>query len=522
MTQNQDNLVALNILDEIEKVSKVSFDPKFVTVGHVKAVFDGVALVTGLAGGRIGERVEFTNGESGMILNLKEGEVGIAIFDDYSKIEFGSEVHGTNEILSVTASYELLGRVINPLVKPIDGKGKIVSAKGKETLMPVEKVAPGVIERQDVRTPLQTGIKAIDTLVPVGRGQRQLIIGDRGVGKSAIAIDTIINQAKINKGLGKGEKKVISIYVSIGQKQSKLTQVVAKLEEHNAMSDCIVVSAGASDSASLQYIAPFASVAIAEYFMDKGEDVLIVYDDLSKHAWAYRELSLLLKRPSGREAYPGDIFYLHSRLLERSARMSDANGGGSITALPIIETLAGDISAYIPTNVISITDGQIYLEPDLFYSGVRPAVSVGLSVSRVGGDAQIKAMKQVAGTLKLDLAQYREFAAFAQFGSDLDESTKQRLNRGVKVTESLKQKQYEPLSVTEQIASVWAATKGYTDDIPKEKIEDFLKQWLFAVKKTNLEKNIKKDGKITEESEKMMEKEVEKVKKMFVEKVEQK
>lgn len=521
MTQNQDNLIKLNISDEIEKVSQVSFNPKFVTIGHVKAVFDGVALITGLTGGRIGERVEFENGASGMILNLKEGEVGVAIFDDYSQIEYGSEVHGTNEILSVAASYSLLGRVINPLTKPIDGKGKIVESKEKSVLMPVEKVAPGVIERQDVRTPLQTGIKAIDTLVPIGRGQRQLIIGDRGVGKTALAIDAIINQAKINrtlsqnKNLGKDEKRVISIYVSVGQKQSKLTQVVAKLEEHDAMGDCIVVSAGAADSASLQYIAPFAATAIAEYFMDKGEDILIVYDDLSKHAWAYRELSLLLKRPSGREAYPGDIFYLHSRLLERSARMSDANGGGSITALPIIETLAGDISAYIPTNVISITDGQIYLEPDLFYSGVRPAISVGLSVSRVGGDAQIKAMKQVAGTLKLDLAQYREFAAFAQFGSDLDESTKQRLNRGIKVTESLKQKQYEPLSVTEQIASVWAAVKGYTDDISKEKVEDFLKQWLFTIKKTNLEKNIKRDGKLSEESEKMMEKEIEKVKRMF-------
>jgi F-type H+-transporting ATPase subunit alpha len=376
-------------------------------------------------------------------------------------------------------------------------------------------VAPGVIERQDVRIPLQTGIKDIDALVPIGRGQRELIIGERGVGKTAIAVDTIINQARINKKLVKGEKRVISIYVSIGQKQSKLAQVVAKLDEYDALDDCIVVNAGASDSASLQYIAPFAACAIGEYFMEKGEDVLIVYDDLSKHAWAYRELSLLLKRPSGREAYPGDIFYLHSRLLERAARMSEKNGGGSITALPIIETLAGDISAYIPTNVISITDGQIYLEPDLFYSGVRPAISVGLSVSRVGGDAQIKAMKQVAGTLKLDLAQYRELAAFAQFGSDLDEATQSRLNRGVKVTEVLKQKQYEPLSVTDEIASIWVAVKGHIDDIPKERVEEFLEEWLSFIRRSDLEKTIKIDGKLTEKSEAMMQKEVLKIKKTF-------
>ena len=508
--------IAFDISKEIDAVNKFSFDPKAVTVGKVKAVFDGVALATGLAGGMVGERVEFANGAMGMILNLKESEVGIAVFGDYSKIEYGSEIKGTGEVLSVTASYGLLGRIINPLATPIDGKGKINYSKDKGMAMPLEKVAPGVISRRDVKVPLQTGIKAIDTLVPVGRGQRQLIIGDRGVGKSAIAIDAIINQVKINKNLGKDEKRVISIYASIGQKQSKLAQVVAKFKEHDAMDECIVVAASASDAASSQYIAPFAACAIAEYFMSKGEDVLIVYDDLSKHAWAYRELSLLLKRPSGREAYPGDIFYLHSRLLERAARMNEENGGGSITALPIIETLAGDISAYIPTNVISITDGQIYLEPDLFYSGVRPAISVGLSVSRVGGDAQIKSMKQVAGTLKLDLAQYRELAAFAQFGNDLDEGTKTRLNRGVKVTEVLKQKQYEPLSVTEQIASVWIAVHGYMDDLPKEKIEEFLKQWLFTVRRGSLEKNIKKDGKITEESEKMLEKEAIKLKKLFI------
>jgi F-type H+-transporting ATPase subunit alpha len=514
MTQ-QTNSIEFDISKEIEAVSSISFNTRQVSVGKVKAVFDGIALINGLSGGMIGEKVEFANGAAGMILNLKEGEVGVIVFGDYINIKQGSEVKCSGEVLSVKASYGLLGRIINPLVEPIDGKGKINYSKDKGQLMPVEKLAPSVIERQDVRTPLQTGIKAVDTLVPIGRGQRQLIIGDRGVGKTAIAVDAIINQAKINAKLSEGEKRVICIYVSIGQKQSKLAQVVAKLTEHDALNDCIIVNAGASTPASLQYISPFAGVSIAEYFMEKGEDVLIVYDDLSKHAWAYRELSLLLKRPSGREAYPGDIFYLHSRLLERAARMSEVLGGGSITALPIIETLAGDISAYIPTNVISITDGQIYLEPDLFYSGNRPAISVGLSVSRVGGDAQIKAMKQVAGTLKLDLAQYRELAAFAQFGNDLDEATKVRLNRGMKVTEVLKQKQYEPLSVTDQIASIWAAVNGHIDDIPKEKIEEFLKQWLSVIKLTSLEKNFKKDGKITEMSEEILKKEVEKVKRVF-------
>jgi F-type H+-transporting ATPase subunit alpha len=515
MTKKKEDVISLDISKEIKAVEDLTFSAKMVSTGEVKAILDGVALVTGLSGGMIGEKVEFANGVSGMILNLKEGEVGVAVFGDYSKIEFGSEVTASGQVLSVMTSYGLLGRIITPLIEPIDGKGKIIFKEKESLLMPVEKVAPSVIERQDVRTPLQTGIKDIDALVPIGRGQRELIIGDRGVGKTAIAVDTIINQARINKKLGKGEKRVISIYVSIGQKQSKLAQVVAKLEEYDALDDCIVVNAGASDSASLQYISPFAACAIGEYFMEKGEDVLIIYDDLSKHAWAYRELSLLLKRPSGREAYPGDIFYLHSRLLERAARMSEKNGGGSITALPIIETLAGDISAYIPTNVISITDGQIYLEPDLFYSGVRPAISVGLSVSRVGGDAQIKAMKQVAGTLKLDLAQYRELAAFAQFGSDLDEATQNRLNRGVKVTEVLKQKQYEPLSVTDQIASLWVAVKGHIDDIPKERVEEFLEEWLSFVRRSDLEKIIKTDGKLTEKSEDIMQKEVIKIKKTF-------
>jgi F-type H+-transporting ATPase subunit alpha len=516
MNKIDTNSIAFSISNEIKTVEDLSFNAKFVSIGKVKAVLDGVVLATGLSGGMIGEKVEFANGAIGMILNLKNEEVGIAVFGDYSKIDFGSEVRGSGQVLSVMASNELLGRIITPLVEPIDGKGKLSFDSKKCSLMPVEKVAPGVIERQDVRTPLQTGIKDIDALIPIGRGQRELIIGDRGVGKTAIAVDAIINQARINKKLQKGEKRVISIYVSIGQKQSKLAQVVSKLEEYDSMNDCIVVNAGASDSASLQYIAPFAACAIAEFFMQQGEDVLIVYDDLSKHAWAYRELSLLLKRPSGREAYPGDIFYLHSRLLERAAKMSEKNGGGSITALPIIETLAGDISAYIPTNVISITDGQIYLEPDLFYSGIRPAVSIGLSVSRVGGDAQIKAMKQVAGTLKLDLAQYRELAAFAQFESDLDEATQQRLNRGAKVTEVLKQKPYSPLSVTDQIASIWIAVNGHIDDVPKEKVEELLNEWLSFIRKSKLESMIKEDGKLSERSENMMKEEILKIKKAFI------
>jgi F-type H+/Na+-transporting ATPase subunit alpha len=515
ITNNNDLAeITLDISKEISLIQNATLSPKIVSTGKVKSVLDGVAQVTGLTSGMVGEKVEFESGTTGMILNLTEDEAGIAIFGSYKEIKYQSEVVATGQILSVNASYNLLGRIVNPLIEPIDGKGAIKSSKSDKQ-MPVEKVAPGVIERQDVRTPFQTGIKAIDILVPIGRGQRQLIIGDRGTGKTALVLDSIINQAKINKNLISSEKRIISIYVSIGQKDSKLTQVAAKLAEHDALNETIIISAGAADPASLQFIAPFAGAAIAEYFMERGEDVLIVYDDLSKHAWAYRELSLLLKRPSGREAYPGDIFYLHSRLLERAARMSDKNGGGSITALPVIETLAGDISAYIPTNVISITDGQIYLEPDLFYSGMRPAISVGLSVSRVGGDAQTKAMKQIAGTLKLDLAQYRELAAFAQFGSDLDEATKDRLNRGAKVTEILKQKQFSPLSVTEQVASVWAAVNGHLDDIAKEKVEEFLKQWLLTVHKTPLENNIKKDGRLTDEAEKIMKKEIIRVKKIF-------
>lgn len=510
---NQNSLTEL-IEEQIKAVERTKFDTRLVSVGKVVSIGDGVAIINGLTDGMIGELVKFENGSSGMILNLKYGEVGVVILGDFTTISEGDEVTTTGKVLSIKAAYGLLGRIVDGLMQPIDGKGKIVSDK-EDQWMQVEKVAAGVVERQDVRVPLQTGIKAIDALIPIGRGQRELIIGDRGIGKTAIAIDAIINQAKINRSLQKDQKRVLSIYVSVGQKQSKLAQVVDKLSEMEAVSDCVVVSASASDSASMQFLAPFTACALAEFFMSKGEDVLIVYDDLSKHAWAYRELSLLLKRPSGREAYPGDIFYLHSRLLERAARMSDENGGGSMTALPIIETLSGDISAYIPTNVISITDGQIYLEPDLFYSGVRPAISVGLSVSRVGGDAQIKAMKQVAGTLKLDLAQYRELAAFAQFGSDLDESTQSRLTRGLKITEVLKQKQYEVLPVIDQIISIWTAVRGHLDEIPKEKIEEFLNDYLKAVSKLGLEENLEKSGKLTEELEKKLVKEVDRIKQIY-------
>ncbi len=507
--------IALELEKELRGAAGKFADEAVVSVGTVESVSDGVATLSGLSAGMVGELIAFPHNIMGMILNLRDQEVGAIILGDYTKIHQGDEVRATGKVLKIRASYSLLGRIVDPLMRPLDGRG-VVASKKEDQELPIEKVAPGVIERQDVHVPLQTGIKAIDALVPIGRGQRELIIGDRGIGKTALAVDSIINQAKINKTLGSGEKRVLSIYVAIGQKQSKVAQVVAKLTEAEALKDTIIVSAAASDPASLQYLAPFAACAVAEYFMSLGEDVLIVYDDLSKHAWAYREISLLLRRPSGREAYPGDIFYLHSRLLERAARMSEENGGGSITALPIIETLAGDISAYIPTNVISITDGQIYLEPDLFYSGIRPAISVGLSVSRVGGDAQVKAMKQVAGTLKLDLAQYRELAAFAQFGSDLDEATQKRLNRGVKVTEILKQQQYAPLSLTEEVASLWLGVRGHLDDVAVAQIAEFLPTFLEQIKKTTFAKDLQKAGKLTEEIEKQLTSEVITLKKKYL------
>ncbi|MEK7569782.1 MAG: F0F1 ATP synthase subunit alpha [Patescibacteria group bacterium] len=435
-------------------------DRKAEKVGAVLEVFDGIARVSGLSDVRSGEMVSFGSGEVGVALNLEEDTVGVVIFGDFSKIEEGEKVTATGKILEVPVGPELLGRTVNALGAPIDGGSPIRAAAA----YPVEKIAPGVITREGVSEPVATGIKVIDATIPIGRGQRELIIGDRQTGKTAIAIDAILNQ--------KGEN-MICIYVSIGQKDSKLRKLEARLRAGGAMDYTVIVSAGASEPAPLSFIAPYAGVAIAEYFLEQERDVLIVYDDLSKHAVAYREISLLLRRPPGREAFPGDVFYLHSRLLERACKRSKEYGGGSITALPIIETQAGDISAYIPTNVISITDGQIFLETDLFYKGIRPAVNVGLSVSRVGGAAQIKAMKKVAGTLKLDLAQYRELEAFTQFGSDLDAATKKQLDRGKRAIEVLKQKQYSPVSIERQVATLYALTSGYMDDVPVEQIKAF-------------------------------------------------
>ena len=434
-----------------------------VDVGYVLDVGDGIARVSGLAGVMSSELVEFVPTErrptsvTGMALNLEADQVGVIIMGDYTGIEEGDEVRTTRRIASVPVGDGLLGRVVNPLGEPIDGKG----ALDLKEYRPIERIAPGVVYRANVDTPLQTGIKAIDAMIPIGRGQRELIIGDRQTGKTAIVIDAIINQR---------DSGVLCIYVAIGQKRSSVAQVVSTLEKFGAMDYTIVVLASASDPAALQYIAPYAGCAMGEYFMERGQDALIIYDDLTKHAWAYRQVSLLLRRPPGREAYPGDIFYLHSRLLERAARMHPKYGGGSLTALPIIETQAGDLSAYIPTNVISITDGQIYLESDLFYAGQRPAINVGLSVSRVGGDAQTRAMKQVAGKLKLEMAQFRDLAAFAQFGSDLDAATRRQLDRGLRLNEVLKQGQYQPMSLEHQVMILFAAINDYLDNVAVDKI----------------------------------------------------
>jgi F-type H+-transporting ATPase subunit alpha len=434
-------------------------------VGYVVEVGDGIATVYGLRDVMANELVEFSTGALGMAFNLLEDSVGVIILGEYTDIKEGDEVKSTGRIVSVPVGEALVGRVVNALGQPIDGKGPLQTDKFRN----IERIAPGVIARQNIDTPLQTGLKAIDSMIPLGRGQRELIIGDRQTGKTAIAIDTIINQKRSN---------VICIYVAIGQKRAQIAQTVAILEREGAMKHTIVVAASASDPASQQYIAPYSGTAMGEEFMEAGGDALIIYDDLSKHAWAYRQVSLLMRRPPGREAYPGDVFYLHSRLLERSSRMSDEEGGGSLTALPIIETQGNDVSAYIPTNVISITDGQIYLESDLFYAGVRPAVNAGLSVSRVGGDAQIRAMRQVAGRMRLDLAQFRELAAFAQFASDLDPATKRQIDRGQRLTEILKQPQYQPMPVEEQIAVIWAATNGIIDDVPVEQVRAFESQFL--------------------------------------------
>ena len=437
--------------------------------GTVLEVGDGIARIYGLSDAMAGELLEFENGTVGMALNLEESNIGAVIFGKTQGIKEGSIVKGLGKVAEVPAGKELLGRVVDALGNPIDGKGSITADK----YMPIERQASGIIARKPVTQPMQTGIKAIDGMFPIGKGQRELIIGDRQTGKTAIAIDAIINQK---------DNDVLCVYVAIGQKRSTVAQIYKKLEEVGALEYTIIVAATASESASLQYLAPYSGVAMGEYFMDEGKDVLIVYDDLSKHAVAYREMSLLLKRPPGREAYPGDVFYLHSRLLERAAKLSDKLGGGSITALPIVETRAGDISAYIPTNVISITDGQIFLETDLFNSGFRPAINAGVSVSRVGGAAQIKAMKQVASKVKLELAQYNELLAFTQFGSDLDKATRDQLNRGSKIMEVLKQPQYSPYRVEEQVISFYCVTNGYFDDVPNEKVRVFEKDLIEAIR----------------------------------------
>lgn len=473
-------------------------------VGTVIQVGDGIALVHGLEQCMSGELLEFANGVMGMALNLEENNVGVVILGPFKDIREGDQVKRTGRIMEVPVGEAMLGRVVNPLGQPLDGQGPIEASEYR----PVEAVAPGVIDRKSVHEPMQTGIKAIDSMVPIGRGQRELIIGDRQTGKTAIAIDTILNQ----KGNG-----VKCIYVAIGQKQSTVAQVVETLRRNGALEYTIVVTASASEPAPLLFLAPYAGCAMGEYFMYKGEHVLIIYDDLTKQAAAYRELSLLLKRPPGREAYPGDVFYLHSRLLERAAKLSDEKGGGSITALPFIETQASDVSAYIPTNVISITDGQIFLESDLFYAGQRPAINVGISVSRVGGSAQIKAMKKVAGTLRLDLAQYRELQAFAQFGSDLDKSTLSRLNRGARLMEILKQGVNQPLPVEKQVVSLYVATKGHLDEIPLQDIRRFEAEYLDYVEThyAQILEGIRTTKDLSKETEEALVESVNKFKKSF-------
>lgn len=473
-----------------EQLKKYETKVELEEIGTVVSVGDGIAILHGLEKVMAGEMVDFGDGIYGLALNLEEDSVGCVVMGEVEKIKEGAVVKRTKRILQVPVGEALIGRVVNPLGMALDGKGEIKT----NHFNPVERLAPGVVDRLKVNTPLQTGIKAIDSMIPIGRGQRELIIGDRQTGKTAICIDTIINQ----KG-----KNVICIYVAIGQKNSTVAQVIKTLEDFGAMEHTIVVSATASDPSSLQYLAPYAGCAMGEYFRDNGMDALCIYDDLSKHAAAYREISLLLRRPPGREAYPGDVFYLHSRLLERAAKLDTRLGGGSLTALPIIETQMGDISSYIPTNVISITDGQIYLETDLFYAGIRPAINVGLSVSRVGGNAQIRAMRRVAGTLRLDLAQYRELAAFAQFGSDLDKATLKQLARGERLTELLKQPQFKPMEVEEQVLSIFAGTKGFLDQIKIPFIRNYEEALLkyFNEEKKEILKEIKEKKDISRELE---------------------
>ena len=482
-----------------EQIKNFGSETQVSEVGQVLSVGDGIARIFGLDNVEAGEMVEFSEGTKGMALNLENDNVGVVIFGDDSKIKEGDIVKRTGKIVDVAVGKSLLGRVVDGLGNPIDGKGPIDPNSERKR---VDVKAPGIIARKSVHEPMQTGLKAIDSLIPIGRGQRELIIGDRQTGKTAIAIDTIINQKEINKSNDES-KKLYCIYVAIGQKRSTVAQIVKTLEESGALEYTIVVAATASDPAPLQFLAPYIGCTMGEYFRDNGMHGLIVYDDLSKQAVAYRQMSLLLRRPPGREAFPGDVFYLHSRLLERAAKLSDEHGGGSLTALPIIETQASDVSAYIPTNVISITDGQIFLETELFFKGVRPAVNVGISVSRVGSSAQIKAMKQVAGSIKLELAQYREMAAFAQFGSDLDASTQQLLNRGAKLTELLKQGQYSPLKVEEQVISIFCGVKGYLDNINTGRIKEFESQLLSQIKSEapDILESISTTGKLDEANE---------------------
>ena len=485
-----------------EQIKKFGEKAEITEVGQVLSVGDGIARVYGLDNVQAGEMVEFSDGSKGMALNLENDNVGVVIFGDDRNIKEGDVVKRTGSIVDVPVGKELLGRVVDGLGNPIDGKGALDKKLKRNR---VEVKAPGIIPRKSVNEPVQTGLKAIDSLIPIGRGQRELIIGDRQTGKTAVAIDTIINQKEINQG-GDEKKKLYCIYVAIGQKQSTVAQIVKSLEDAGAMEYTIIVSATASDPAPLQFLAPYTGCTMGEYFRDNGMHALIIYDDLSKHAVAYRQMSLLLRRPPGREAYPGDVFYLHSRLLERAAKLNDDKGGGSLTALPIIETQAGDVSAYIPTNVISITDGQIFLETELFNQGIRPAVNVGLSVSRVGSAAQTKAMKKVAGSIKLELAQYREMAAFAQFGSDLDASTQRLLNRGSKLTELLKQDQYSPMTVAQQVIAVFSGVRGYLDNVELTDIKSLEKQIYEKVKSSNPEivENINNTGKLDEETEKKL------------------
>ncbi len=500
---NQDQKTKL--LSELKK-ELIEFEKKVSVerVGTVIELGDGVAQIHGLSDCFASEMLEFPNGVYGVALNLLEDRIGAIVLGDFEKIKEGDLVRGTGRILEVGVGPALLGRVINPLCEPLDGKGPVKTDK----FYPIEKIAPRVVLREPVNRPIQTGIKAIDSMIPIGRGQRELIIGDRQTGKTAIVIDTIINQKR---------EDVICVYVSIGQKESKLARIVRELEKYGALDYTIVVGACSSDPASLCYIAPYAGCAMGEYFTDQGKDALLIYDDLSKHAWAYRQISLVLRRPPGREAYPGDIFYLHSRLLERAAKLNKDHGGGSLTALPIIETQAGDFTSYIPTNVISITDGQIYLEPDLFYQGIRPAINVGLSVSRVGASAQIKAMRKVAGKLRLDLAQYREMAAFAEFSSDLDAITRRQLTRGKVMTEILKQNQYVPMAVEKQIMIIFAGISGLLDDISIDKIRIFESEFIkfMDTMYPEIGNEIKNTKDLTSEIEERLKKCIEEYKNIF-------